>query len=158
MAGESDRSLQSWLQRQKYCLRCPLRLLIIWSASLLLKKNALTSPADRVQQSAFLLERALLLFLKTLDQIMAVRFAGHRALVLRSVWVSSTGWWCPWPTQLSHTEEPGAMFKTCCWLLLLVQSDGFVLSLMCVSQREVRVRKMVQTVWILFLVGYIFLR
>lgn len=62
MAGESDRNLQSWLQRQKYCLRCPLCLLIIWSASLLLKENALTSLADRVEQSAFLLEKALLFF------------------------------------------------------------------------------------------------
>lgn len=95
--------------------------------------------------------------LKTLDQILAVKFVGHGALVIRLVQVSSRGWWCLWPIQLSHTEQPGATFKTCCWLLLLAQSDGFDLSLKCVSQREVRARKMIQTIWMLFLVGYIFL-
>lgn len=97
------------------------------------------------------------IFLKTLDQIMVVKFVGHRALVICLVLVSSRGWWCLWPIQLSHTEEPGAVFRTFCWLLLLAQSDGFDLSLMCVLQTEVRARKMTQTIWVLFLVGYIFL-
>lgn len=75
------------------------------------------------------------IFLKTLDQIMAVKLVGHSALVLCLVQVSSRGWWCLWSIQLSHTEEPGAMFKTCCWLLLLAQSDGFDLSLMCLAKK-----------------------
>lgn len=61
----------------------------MWSASILLKKNAFIAFADKVEQYAFLLETALLSFVKALAQIVTVRRrAGHNALLLHVMQVS----------------------------------------------------------------------